>query len=185
MTAGAPLVTLVEWRALDAAGRDAARQLQIDAAQVEFAGTMARSIAACEAGDPTQVAGLAIRAGEEIVGWVLLKRDGAAPDWADDGAAVVSGLRIAAAHQGRGFGASALAALARWVEAHWAMAPRLMLRVDDGNAAGIRAYEKAGWVEVGARRIGRVGVERTMALALSPAAHRHPDVAADRPVRHE
>ncbi len=185
MTADALPVTLVEWQALDAAGREAARHLQIDAAQIEFAGTMGRSIAACEAGDPTQVAGLVIRAGEQVVGWVLLKRDGAAPDWADDGAAVVSGLRVATPHQGRGFGASALAALARWVERHWTTVPRLMLRVDDGNAAGIRAYERAGWVETGERRIGRVGVERTMALSLSPASHPDPAIAADRRVPHE
>ena len=185
MSAGAPLVTLVEWQALDAAGRDAASQLQIDAAQIEFAGTMARSIAACEAGDPAQVAGLVIRAGGEIVGWVLLKRDDAAPDWADDGAAVVSGLRIDLRHQGQGIGTTALAALPRWIACHWPTTTRLALRVDDGNEAGIRAYEKAGWVEVGERRLGRVGVERTMALALSPASHLGPDVAADRPVRHE
>ena len=43
---------------------------------------------------------------------------------------------------------------------------RLLLRVDEGNAAGIRAYEKAGWREEGERRVGRVGVERTMTLAL-------------------
>ena len=43
----------------------------------------------------------------------------------------------------------------------------MMLRVDDGNVAGIRAYEKAGWVETGERRLGRVGLERTMSLALA------------------
>jgi RimJ/RimL family protein N-acetyltransferase len=41
-----------------------------------------------------------------------------------------------------------------------------MLRVDEGNVAGIRAYEKAGWREVGERRVGRVGVERTLQLQL-------------------
>ncbi len=185
MTADAPLATLVEWRALDAAGRDAARRLEIDAAQIEFAGAMARSIAACEAGDPTQVAGLAIRAGEEIVGWVLLKRDGAAPDWANDGAAVVSGLRIDLRHQGQGIGTTALAALPRWIACHWPTTTRLALRVDDGNEAGIRAYEKAGWIEVGERRMGRVGIERTLALALSPASHPDHDITADRLVPHE
>jgi hypothetical protein len=42
----------------------------------------------------------------------------------------------------------------------------MTLRIDDGNAAGIRACVKAGWVEVGERRDGRVGVERTMSQRL-------------------
>jgi RimJ/RimL family protein N-acetyltransferase len=42
----------------------------------------------------------------------------------------------------------------------------LVLRVDDGNRAAIRAYEKADWIETGERRIGRVGLERTMTLTL-------------------
>ena len=79
---------------------------------------------------------------------------------------VVSGLRIALQHQGRGVGSLALGEMARWVRSHWPASALLMLRVDDGNAAGIRAYEKAGWIETGERRIGRVGLERTMALRI-------------------
>jgi RimJ/RimL family protein N-acetyltransferase len=84
----------------------------------------------------------------------------------DAGAAVVAGLRVDIRHQGRGVGSSALTALARWVALHWPQTARLMLRVDDDNAAGIRAYEKAGWIETGERRTGRVGLERTMSLPL-------------------
>jgi len=161
-----PLVTLCPWPALSAAERDVVLGLQISREQAEFAGSVARSVAACEAGDPGEVAGLAIRAGRDIVGWVLLKRGAGAPDWVAGDAAVVSGLRIDHRQQGRGLGALALAELARWVGRHWPQAMRLVLRVDEGNAAGIRAYEKAGWREVGERRVGRVGVERTMTLAL-------------------
>jgi RimJ/RimL family protein N-acetyltransferase len=159
-------VTLDEWRTLPDAARDAVRDLRISAEQHEFAGTIARSIAACEAGDPADVAGLAIRADGEVVGWLLLKRGAAAPDWVDADAAVLSGLRIDARCQGRGLGSLALAQLARWVADCWPDTARLMLRVDEGNVAGIRAYENAGWREVGERRIGRVGPERTLALAL-------------------
>lgn len=167
MTAvAAAQVELVDWRALASAERDAVANLEISAEQVEFAGTIARSIAACEAGDAAEVAGLAIRSGGEIVGWVLLKRGKAAPAWAEADAVVVGGLRIDRHRQGRGIGAAAVAALAPWVAKHWTQAARLMLRVDDGNVAGIRAYEKAGWREVGERRVGRVGVERTLQLQL-------------------
>jgi RimJ/RimL family protein N-acetyltransferase len=53
-------------------------------------------------------------------------------------------LRIDGRHQGRGIGSAALAEPARRVERHWPEASRLVLRVDEGNGAGIRAYEKAG-----------------------------------------
>lgn len=159
-------VALLAWQHLAPGQRDAVAALEIGAEQVEFAGTMARSIAALENADPDEVAGLAIIAGGEVVGWVVLKRGASAPDWVDGGAVVVSGLRIDRRHQGRGIGARALAAMARWVAQAWPQAALMVLRVDDGNAAGIRAYEKAGWVEVGERRNGRVGLERTMSLRL-------------------
>ena len=169
-----PAPALLRWQQLSGGERDAVLALQIAPAQVEFAGTTARSVAACEAGEPRTVAGLAVRVDGDIVGWLLLKRDSAAPDWVAPGTAVVSGLRIDLRHQGRGLGTAALAQLPHWLAAHWPDIGALALRVDDGNAVGIRAYEKAGWVEVGERRIGRVGVERTMALALSPATHPGP-----------
>jgi len=167
MKPDASRVEIVDWPALAPAERDAVLALQISAEQTEFAGPIARSVASCEAGDPAEVAGLAIRAGGEIVGWVVLKRGAAAPEWVAAGAVVVSGLRIDVRRQGRGIGAAALDAMACWVTRHWTRTSMLMLRVDDGNAAGIRAYEKAGWVETGERRIGRVGPERTMSLALA------------------
>ena len=167
MTGIAPVrVELVDWHVLTTAEREDVAGLEISAEQLEFAGSMAKSIAACEAGDPAEVAGLAIRVGDEIVGWVLLKRGSSAPDWVGAEAAVVSGLRVDRRQQGRGIGPSALSAMAQWVARHWPPAARLTLRVDDGNVAGIRAYEKAGWREVGERRIGRVGVERTLQLQL-------------------
>ncbi len=167
MTAATPpRVEIVDWHALTAVEHAAVRALEISAEQREFAGGMSRSVAACEAGDPAEVAGLAMRVDLDIVGWVLLKRGASAPAWVDGGAAVVSGLRIDRRHQGRGIGPAALAEMARWVGRYWPESTRLVLRVDDGNVAGIRAYEKAGWHEIGARLAGRVGLERTMTLAL-------------------
>ena len=161
-----PAVALVRWQRLSTPERDAVMALQISAAQVEFAGTTARSVAACEAGHPDAVAGLAVRSGDDVVGWLLLKRDAAAPAWVGSGTVVVSGLRVDLRHQGRGVGTAALAQVPHWLATHWPDATALALRVDDGNAAGIRAYEKAGWVESGERRTGRVGIERTMSLQL-------------------
>ena len=160
------MVSLVAWQDLAPALRDAVAALQISAEQVEFAGTMARSIAACDNGNPLEVVGLAIQVDGDVAGWVLLKRGASAPEWVEPGAVVVSGLRVDQRHQGRGIAAVALAGMARWVEQAWPGASAMVLRVDDGNAAGIRAYEKAGWVECAERRVGRVGLERTMSLRL-------------------
>ena len=113
-----------------------------------------------------EVAGLANRLDADVVEWVVLKRGASAPDWVAAEAAVVSGPRIDVRHQGRGIGVAALAAMARWVARRWPKVSLLTLRVDDGNTAGIRTYEKAGWAETGERRVGRVGVERTMSLRL-------------------
>ena len=99
------------WQAPAPTEREAVLVLQISDAQVEFAGPVARSVAACEAGDPVDVAGLAIRADGDVVGWVVLKRGGAAPDRVARGAAVASGLRVDLRHQGRGIGAAALVAM--------------------------------------------------------------------------
>jgi RimJ/RimL family protein N-acetyltransferase len=163
-----PAAALLAWQHLVPAERDAVLRLEISAEQIEFAGTTSKSVAACEAGDTAEVAGLAIRTSDsgDIVGWVLLKRATAGPSWVGPDTAVVSGLRIDMRHQGRGIGATALAELARWVLRHWPGTTTLALRVDDSNVAGIRAYEKAGWVETGERRTGRVGIERTMSLRL-------------------
>ena len=167
MTAALPRrAELVDWRALTPAERDAVLGLVISPGQAEFAGDVGKSVAACEAANPAEVAGLAVRVDGAVVGWVVLKRGAAAPDWVGADTAVVGGLRIDTRHQGRGLGGAALAALADWVARHWSRTALLTLRVDDGNAAGIRAYEKAGWIETGERRVGRVGVERTMSLRL-------------------
>ncbi len=71
---------LVDWRALTLAERDAVLGLEISAEQREFAGDVGKSLAACEAANPAEVAGLAVRVDEAIVGWVVLKRGSSAPD---------------------------------------------------------------------------------------------------------
>ena len=166
MTLAETRVEIIDWHTLSSADREAVLALEISPAQVEFAGTLAKSIASCVSANPEEVAGLAIRAHDEVVGWVVLKRGASAPDWVEPGAVVVSGLRIGLQHQGRGLGSLALREMAHWVMRRWPACSLLVLRVDDDNAAGIRAYENASWIETGERRLGRVGVERTMSLPL-------------------
>ena len=166
MTPAGAGVEAVDCKQLSPTEREAVLGLRISEAQVEFAGPVARSVAGCESGDPAEVVGLALRVATEIVGWVVLKRGASAPEWVSPAAAVVGGLRVDVRHQGRGIGSAALVAVARWVARHWPEIAQLELRVDEANVAGIRAYAKAGWIESGERRVGRVGVELTMSLQL-------------------
>jgi GNAT superfamily N-acetyltransferase len=118
MTAGtARPVELVRSHALSNAEREAVLNLQISTEQLEFAGPVGKSVAACEVADVAEVAGLAIRVAPEIVGWVALKRGASAPGWVESGAVAVSGLRIDSRHQGRGIGPAALAEMGSWVGA--------------------------------------------------------------------
>jgi hypothetical protein len=113
MTLAAARVEIVDWRALSPADREAVLALQISAAQIEFAGTIARSVAACEAAIRRRGrrAGHSRRRRCRRLGRPQARRLRARLGRAD--AAVVSGLRIDARHQGRGIGAAALAAMAR------------------------------------------------------------------------
>jgi ribosomal protein S18 acetylase RimI-like enzyme len=159
-------VSVEAWPSMSAADQDRVRRLTIAPRQVEYAGSTANAVAACDDGDPKQVVGLALRVDGAIVGFVVVKRRDAAPDWATPGTAVLSALRVDVQHQGRGIGSAALPAIAAWVRGHWKSATSLALTVDEENVAAIRAYAKAGWCEIGERVEGRIGWVRTMARGV-------------------
>ena len=159
-------VSVEPWATLSPADRAAVRGLTIAPRQIEYAGTTASSIAACEDGDPSRIVGLALRVDVAIVGFVVMKRGDAAPDWAAPDAAVVSGLRVDAGQQGKGIGTAAMRAIADWVRRNWRKASSVALTVDEENIAAIRAYAHAGWVDHGQRFDGRIGPVRRMSLPL-------------------
>lgn len=161
-----PLIDLSRWQDLTPADRDAVRRLRLGVVQLEYAGPIERAIAACEA-DAVDVAGLAIRSGTQLAGFVVLKRRAQAPAWAAPGAAVVSALRIDERHQGQGLGTAALIALAAWVGTHWPECHALTLSVDEENAAGLRAYARAGFRDHGLRVEGRIGPVRYLTRGLA------------------
>jgi RimJ/RimL family protein N-acetyltransferase len=142
-------------------------QLEISAQQLEFAGTVERAVENCEAEMDDDIAGLAIKSNQGIVGFLVLKRRSKAPDWAALGAAVVSAMRIDQAHQGKGIGPAALETLALWVASHWPESSLLTLSVDEENTAGIRAYTKAGFQDHGVRVQGRIGWVRYMSKPIT------------------
>jgi RimJ/RimL family protein N-acetyltransferase len=160
------LLRLVPWQDLSPPQQACVRRLQITDAQIEFSGTIENAIAVCEADQAGHIVGLALSHGEQIIGFMLVKQSSAAPDWTPTGAAIISALRIDQTQQGRGLGTAALQALPDWVERNWTHISALVLSVDEENVAGIRAYQKAGFRDLGQRVPGRIGYVRYMFRAM-------------------
>lgn len=155
------------WQDLSPMQRAAVHALELRPEQIEFAGRIDQALAAVTtAPDSAQRAGLAVLRDGQVLGFLVLARQGQAPAWAPPGSVVVSAMRIHPACQGQGLGSAALRALPAWLQAHWPGCAHLLLQVDDGNAAGRQAYAKAGFHEWGAPVQGRIGPVRHMALAL-------------------
>ncbi|GAB3252978.1 GNAT family N-acetyltransferase [Chitinimonas naiadis] len=155
-------ITLIAWQDLDAYQRAAVAGLQISTVQIEYAGSVERAIQACESDTKGEVLGVAILCDQHIAGFLTCKRGSSAPGWVPADAVVISGLRIDQAWQGRGMGVKALRLLPVWLQRQWPDAMQIVLSVDEENVAGIRAYEKAGWVDTGVRLQGRIGWVRQM-----------------------
>lgn len=161
-----PVIALKTWNVLTDAERQAVSTLSVTDEQVEFAGSVERAMQTCDANADGNVAGLAIMESQQIVGFLVLKRGASLPAWAKAADAVISAMRIDLAHQGKGFGTLALRAVFDWVLRQWPASTRLVLSVDEENAPGRRAYEKAGFIDSGLREQGRIGWVRYMARAL-------------------
>ncbi len=63
-------------------------------------------------------------------------------------------------------GTAALRSLPAFVVQWWPDARCIMLSVDEQNDAARRSYAKAGWLDTGAREVGRIGWVRYMNLDL-------------------
>ena len=90
------------WQFLSQPSKAAVRRLGINAQQSEYAGTIDRAIAHCEADSQHDVAGLAIEVQAQIVGFLLLKRRSKAPEWTMPAVATITAMRIDQARQGKG-----------------------------------------------------------------------------------
>lgn len=165
-----PSVSLKPWKLLSSSEQEAVLRLSVSSQQVEFAGTVERSVESCRSDPGDQVVGLAILDGQRVVGFLVLKRGASAPSWANPAAATISAMRIDLACQGRGIGAAALRALPSWVAANWPESRLLVLSVDEGNQPARSAYAKAGFVDHGTREQGRIGWVRYMSRPAGSAA---------------
>lgn len=159
-------IELIRFQSLPPPDQAVVRTIEVSEQQIEYAGTIDHAIQGCEADGTDDVVGLAIRAGGQIAGFMLIKRRGKIPEWAEPSAAVITAMRIDRAHQGKGLGSGALLALSQWIATHWQDTASLTLAVDEDNQMGIRAYLKAGFQDRGDRVQGRIGWVRYMSKDL-------------------
>lgn len=159
-------VSLQRWQSLSPSQQAAVLNLSVTAQQIEFAGTVERSVQACQEDQTNEIAGLAVIEAGNVIGFLLLKRGTSAPAWVGANAVAISAMRIDTFQQGKGLGAAALRAVPGWLAAHWPGAVELILSVDEENQLARNAYAKAGFVELGKREKGRIGWVRYMARSL-------------------
>lgn len=157
---------LKTWQQLSSAKQAQVRAIRIGAEQIEFAGCGAKQLEAVENHTSGQLVGLAILDGQTAVGFLVLKHGSTLPPWAPVGAALISGMRIDSAQQGRGLGSAALVLLRAWIKRNWQDCDELLLTVDEENHGGRKAYQRAGFEEIGKPEPGRIGLVRTMRLVL-------------------
>jgi RimJ/RimL family protein N-acetyltransferase len=163
-------VSFKQWQHLSPSEQAAVLGLAVTSQQIEFAGTVERSVESCKADQDNQIAGLAIIENETVVGFLVLKRGASAPSWASPATAAVSAMRIDLSRQGRGIGSAALQALPLWVAENWPESPLLALSVDEENQSARSAYAKAGFVDLGTREQGRIGWVRLMSKPVGGSA---------------
>ncbi len=159
-------VQLKKWSSLPETLKSQGRTLSIPPEQLEFAGTIESAIALAESKLTSKIVGVAILSASTVVGFLLIKRAGEAPDWVPEDAAIVTALRVGAEYQGSEIGTRAIRQLPSWVARHWHKVASLVLAVDESNHAAIRAYTKAGWTDLGQRVKGRFDWERRMQIAV-------------------
>lgn len=176
------------WQALTPDEQAQVLALQIDADQVEYAGTVQRAVDSCAAASADEAAGLAILVGARVAGFLVLRRGPMLPDWAPRGSAALAGMRVDRAFQGAGVGRRALQAVDDWLASHWPDVAVVALTVDEENAAARAAYRRAGYVEFAEPRPGRIGTVRHLAKQLRrerPAGGSHEHGLSCLPLRLE
>lgn len=101
----------------------------------------------------------AIVAEDVPVGFLLLREQGALPQWAHQGVVTLHMLRVGRAYQGRGYAKAALTLAADWIARCRPGVRHLMLTVNKRNDRAIALYLQCGFVDTGEVHQGRLGAQ--------------------------
>ncbi|PPC75222.1 hypothetical protein C4K68_21530 [Pokkaliibacter plantistimulans] len=168
------IVLLKHWQSLSPIEQAAVLNLNVTVQQIEFAGTVERSVQTCQEDQVNEVAGLAIMQENSVAGFLLLRRGSSAPLWAGSGVVAISAMRIDLSQQGKGLGSAALRAVPDWLVAHWPESKEIRLSVDEDNQLARNAYARAGFADLCIREEGRIGWVRYMSRPVERANAREP-----------
>jgi ribosomal protein S18 acetylase RimI-like enzyme len=146
--------------------RQQLEHIEVLTAQQVFSGDIHSALSTLLDRPTPDIKGLALLAGGEPVGFLLLKRGLVLPPWADKDAATLHSLQIDHRVQGRGLGKDCLQALPAMVRLVWPDIAQLMLSVDADNQVARGLYVAQGWVDTGEAYRGRIGYERRLVLDL-------------------
>ena len=91
------------------------------------------------------------------IGFLIIRENGALPDWAPDDTATLHSVRVDAARQRQGVGRYAVEAATVWLARHRPALKQLMLAVNARNLGALVAYRSYGFENTGRVHIGPLG----------------------------
>jgi cysteine synthase A len=108
-------------------------------------------------------------AGNEMVGFFILREKSALPNWAPGGGITLHSFRIRRDRQGMGFGKAAIGLAICWVRQNRPDVGKLMLAVNARNLSARSLYLKSGFVDEGAIFHGPIGDQNILTFHLKNA----------------
>lgn len=145
----------------DRAGR--ARHLRVDPAQEPFCGSIDSHLSADEPSCDWHV----VEEDGSVLGFFKIDRDYVAHmPLARPGELGLRGVMIDRAHQGRGAGRAAMAALPAYLRRAYPVAPACLLTVNTTNPRARAVYLAAGFRDTGLCHPGRIGPQNVLRLDL-------------------
>lgn len=138
--------------------------IELDADQQRFAGGSIADIfkALRASAFPQFLHPFAVVAGEQIVGFLVLRERDALPTWAHQDSITLHSFRISAPFQHKGFGGTALTLAASWIRTNRPAVSFIMLTVNADNPGADALYLRCGFQPTGAIFQGRIGRERVL-----------------------
>lgn len=108
----------------------------------------------------------ALRSGNEIVAFFILREGDRRPAWAQPASVTLHNLRVGQEFQGNGFGRHCLVHAAAWIRSNRPQVVSLMLSVNRKNVAAADFYRHVGFSDTGKIHVGRLGPQSILMANL-------------------
>ncbi|HEX8594410.1 MAG TPA: GNAT family N-acetyltransferase [Pseudomonas sp.] len=159
-------IDVVNYEKLTADQRQQLALLEILPEQLPYSGDIYCALNTLRVKPSPDIEGFILLRDEQPIGFLMLRRGSALPDWAAEGSATMHALQIDRHVQGQGLGKAFLQGLHKSVREWWPDIEQIMLSVDADNLPAFNLYLGQGWVDTGVAYKGRVGYERRLSIRL-------------------